>query len=35
MDVPHGPEYICLGGILLVGLIIVVISLYFGFWGRK
>jgi len=34
-DVPHGPEYICLAGILVVMMLIVVISFYFGFWGRK
>jgi hypothetical protein len=31
----QGPEYFCLAGMLLVGAVIVVISFYFGFWGRK
>ena len=35
LEVPHGPEYICLSVMVLVGMGIVVISIYFGFWGRK
>ncbi len=35
MEIPHGPEYICLAVMVLVGMGIVAIAFYFGFWGRK